>query len=181
MEKSLITKKVIAHALKDLMSHQPFQKISISEIMHTADMRRQTFYDHFMDKYDLLAWIYTQETKENIEDFLDYEHWTKSITRLLYYLAENKAFYQNALMVKEQNDFEEIFFNHSKKLIETIVIDIKKNQTINLEHQDLDFYCSFYAHAFVGVIIAWLKNDCDVPVKTLSTHIQKQLQQSLKS
>lgn len=180
MDKSLITKKVIAHALKRLMSEKPFQKISISEIMSTAQMRRQTFYDHFLDKYDLLAWIYHQETKENIEDFLDYEHWTKSITRLLYYLQENKAFYQNALLINEQNDFREIFFNHSKKLIQTVVLDIKKHQALSLDVNEIDFYCTFYAHAFVGVILDWLTQDCDVPVKVLSLQIRQQLKQSLK-
>lgn len=181
MQKSLITKKVIAHSLKNLMKTTPFQKISISDIMSDANIRRQTFYDYFQDKYDLLAWIYEQETKENIEDYLDYEHWTKSITRLLYYLKENKEFYQNALQVSEQNSFDHYFFEHSKNLIKIIVSDVLNHQTHQTDIDDLDFFAQFYAYAFVGTTRAWILNDCPTDVLTLSSQIQFQLNNALKT
>ncbi|MBP2966662.1 dihydroxyacetone kinase transcriptional activator DhaS, partial [Acinetobacter baumannii] len=97
---SLITKKVIAYSLKALMKTKDFEKIAIKEIMEHADYRRQTFYDHFSDKYELLDWIYEQEITEIIEHFISYEHWTKIIPRMLHYFEKNKQFYQNALSIK---------------------------------------------------------------------------------
>ncbi len=180
MKQSLITQKIIAHSLKNMMRKKSFQKITVSDIMDDAGMRRQTFYDYFHDKYDLLAWIYQQESKENIEDYLDYEHWTQSITRLLYYLQENKDFYQNALEISEQNSFDHYFFMHSQKLIQTIVEDIQKHEAEKIPKEEMTFFAEFYAHAFVGTVRTWLMDDCSVPVKKLSQDIQNQFKRIFK-
>lgn len=178
MKQSLITKKVIAHSLKKMMQEKPFQKITVSDIMDQASMRRQTFYDYFQDKYDLLAWIYQQESKENIEDYLDYEHWTQSITRLLDYLKKNKVFYQNALEISEQNSFDHYFFMHSQKLIETIILDMQKHNEKAIPKSEMIFFTEFYAHAFVGTVRDWLMKDCPVPVDRLSKDIQTQFKRA---
>lgn len=53
MASSLITKKRIAKAFKELFLEKDFEKISIVTIMDRAGIRRQTFYNHFLDKYQL--------------------------------------------------------------------------------------------------------------------------------
>lgn len=53
MTSSIISKKIIANSLKQLMEAEPFHKISVSDIMVNCQMRRQTFYYHFKDKFDL--------------------------------------------------------------------------------------------------------------------------------
>lgn len=179
MHDSLITKKVIAHSLKELMQSTPFQKISIRDIMVHAEIRRQTFYDHFQDKYELLAWIYQQEASENIEDYLDYEHWSKVIVRLFTYLKENQVFYVNALEVTEQNSFDHYFFEHIQSLILTIVSDLLKKEATTLSPDYLTFFCSYHSHAFVGMTKAWLLTKCQMPVTELSQNIEKTLKLSL--
>ena len=181
MHDSLITKKVIAHSLKELMQLTPFQKISIRDIMGHAYIRRQTFYYHFQDKYELLAWIYNQEASENIEDYLDYEHWSKVITRLFYYLKENKTFYLNALEVTEQNSFDLYFFEHTKSLILTVVTDMQNNAQVVIPEESIQFFCTFYAHAFVGMTKEWLFSDCKTPVELLSQNIQLLLEESFST
>ena len=44
----------IKKAFVDLLQEKPFEKIRISEIARKAGIDRQTFYLHFVDKYDLL-------------------------------------------------------------------------------------------------------------------------------
>ena len=68
MSSSIITKKKIAKAFKQLLKTEQFDKISVRKIMEVADIRRQTFYDHFLDKYDLLSWIFVTELQEQIID-----------------------------------------------------------------------------------------------------------------
>lgn len=179
MESSLITKKRIAHSLKKLLQTTSFQKVSISDIMQETKIRRQTFYYHFADKYDLLSWIYNQEIKENIEGFLDYQHWTKVITHILYYFEENKDFYNNVLKITEQNSFDHYYYEHTYNLLQTIVADlIKENQT-QMSLAEIDFFCKFYSYAFTGMTVQWIKDMCDIPVPTLSNKIQYQLKRAL--
>jgi len=50
-----MTKRLIADGFKALMLRYPFEKISIMMITNEAGIRRPSFYNHFQDKYDLLA------------------------------------------------------------------------------------------------------------------------------
>ena len=50
------TKKLLADALKELMSEKPFEKIKVVDICEKALVHRATFYAHFEDKYQLLRY-----------------------------------------------------------------------------------------------------------------------------
>lgn len=54
MADSNITKRALAHALKELMEEKNFSKISVADICEKCDMNRKSFYYHFKDKYDLV-------------------------------------------------------------------------------------------------------------------------------
>lgn len=49
------TKKEIENALMELVEQQDFEQISVTDIADKADISRRTFYQHYVDKYDLLA------------------------------------------------------------------------------------------------------------------------------
>ncbi|MBP1039763.1 dihydroxyacetone kinase transcriptional activator DhaS [Vagococcus sp. BWB3-3] len=179
MQESLITKKVIAYSLKKLMEDVPFQKITIRQIMEQAEIRRQTFYDHFQDKYELLAWIYRQDISENISDFLDYEEWHKVIFRILDYFYHQQVFYCNALQVSEQNSFDHYFLEHTQGLLKTIIKDVAVKQTFPVPVKNLDFSAELLSHAFVGVTKEWLMNGCQQPVKDLAKDTAQVLEKAI--
>ena len=56
------TKLWIADALKRLLVRKPLDKIFVTDICKEAEIERPTFYYHFKDKYDLMAWIFCQQT-----------------------------------------------------------------------------------------------------------------------
>lgn len=45
----------------ELMAQKPAEKISIQDIATLCGMRRQNFYYHFEDIYDLLRWMFYEE------------------------------------------------------------------------------------------------------------------------
>ena len=53
-----ITKMWIADKMREIMKHKPIDKIRVTEICRAADIERPTFYYHFKDKYDLVAWMF---------------------------------------------------------------------------------------------------------------------------
>ncbi len=53
-----ITKLWIADKMRELMKHKSIDKIRVTEICKAADIERPTFYYHFKDKYDLVAWMF---------------------------------------------------------------------------------------------------------------------------
>ncbi len=52
------TKHWIAEKMREIMRHKPIDKIRVTEVCAAADIRRPTFYYHFRDKYDLVAWMF---------------------------------------------------------------------------------------------------------------------------
>lgn len=105
MPTSLITKKRIAKAFKKHLSQKSFDKISVVDIMQEAGIRRQTFYNHFLDKYELLDWIFETELQEQVTDNLTYISGIKLLDELLYYIESSQSFYRQLFEIKGQNDF----------------------------------------------------------------------------
>ncbi|WP_182200728.1 dihydroxyacetone kinase transcriptional activator DhaS [Paraliobacillus salinarum] len=156
MTTSIITQKMIGQALKDLMEKKSFQKISVSDIMRQCDMRRQTFYYHFQDKYELLVWIYQSDTKEQIADFLDYERWDTILYQLFIYFNDHQLFYKNALSVTEQNDFNNYLFRELHVLFKQMVRDLTPMKS----SEQSDYMARFYSYGFVGIIKDWIESGC---------------------
>ena len=101
MASSLITKKRIAKAFRDLLATREFDKISIVDIMESAGIRRQTFYNHFLDKYELLDWIFENDLTEYITNNLDFNFGPKTITRIIFFISNKSVtFIFNFLIFK---------------------------------------------------------------------------------
>ena len=60
LDTKLDTKQRIAAALRQLMQERPLRKITVQDLMDRTQMKRQSFYYHFQDIRDVLAWICTQ-------------------------------------------------------------------------------------------------------------------------
>ncbi len=161
MTGSLITKKKIAKVFKKLVGEIGFEKVTIAKIMQESKMRRQTFYDHFQDKYELADWIFQQEAIEKIEDNLAYEGWQTIVENLFVYFEENQLFYRKILQFDGQNSFQEYYTQHLKSLIRQVLI-VKAGTEKEREHQEQLFLEDFYATAFVSMTTKWLIGGCPV-------------------
>ena len=156
MSESQITKKAIAMSIKELMKTIPLAKISIHEIADNCGINRQTFYYHFNDKFDLVNWIYYTESIENVADCKDYAHWTHGMYKTLVYFMNNKSFYTNALNIPGQNTFDGYFYKETYDLIMGVVNDISLG--LKVTDTDKKFIADFYANAFVGITVQWIRN-----------------------
>ena len=91
------TKQKIALSLKQLMSERPLSKITVQDLMESAQMKRQSFYYHFQDIYDVLAWICERQLGAPLRDDPepDFETWC---IRLITLMDEDRAFYRRVLL-----------------------------------------------------------------------------------
>lgn len=67
-EEPMKTEEKLGRALKDLMSKEPLDQISVKRLTAICGINRQTFYYHFRDIYDLLTWIFLNETIQEIKN-----------------------------------------------------------------------------------------------------------------
>lgn len=173
------TQRQIAAAFKTLMLTMPFKQISVTLIMQQAQLRRQTFYEYFQDKYDLLAWIFNAEAGTDLEESVNYEHWTSSLLDLLNYLETNRAYYRNALAISEQNSFDQYFLAHTKQLTDIIVRDLLKTKNIPLTGEYISFLREYFSRAVVSVIVDWLQDYQPTSPQYLSQQLQTVIEDTI--
>lgn len=67
------TRHLLQQAFTQLMTQKHFQSITVQEIADRAMVHRATFYDHFVDKYDLLEHAIRDEFKQCLQKKLPQE------------------------------------------------------------------------------------------------------------
>lgn len=85
-----VTKRLMADALKRLMTKKPLNKITIREITEDCGVNRQTFYYHFEDIYDLMRWMFRQEALALLDQREGVVIWQDGLLQLFRYLEENR-------------------------------------------------------------------------------------------
>lgn len=85
------TKQALSEALLILLEHHTIDKITIKDIVAECGVNRQTFYYHFSDIYDLLAWT----LNENMQNFMKQnpvpdDSWQEQIYQIYHFLYSDK-------------------------------------------------------------------------------------------
>ena len=60
------TKDLLAESLRELCKIKLVDKITIRDLTQNCGLTAPTFYNHFRDKYELMAWIYNREVEKTI-------------------------------------------------------------------------------------------------------------------
>lgn len=170
-----ITQKKIATATKALMQKQAFAQLSVTHIMAEAHLRRQSFYDYFEDKYDVLAWIYNDEIQAIVQDNLDYEHWHQVLAHMLGYFEQNRHFYRQVFAIHDQNAPEAVIVKHVQTLIGRIFDDVGN------ANGPTDDYEVFLQRMLSLALVAELKRWLLEPQPQSVAHEQQQLARFLEA
>ena len=169
MADSSITKLALSNALKELLTEQPFEKISISDICDRCRMNRKSFYYHFRDKYDLVNWIFDTEFMElNRLHAMDFRHLSSSfddrwqnIEVFCHYFYDNRVFYRSVLKVEGQNSFSSHFREFLQPLLRLRVEELLVEEVPQIVYD-------FVADGIVCAIERWLlEKNCISPEEFL--------------
>ncbi|MGC6174342.1 TetR/AcrR family transcriptional regulator C-terminal domain-containing protein [Lacrimispora sp. 38-1] len=169
MSDSLITKRAIAEALKQICKEKPFDKISISDITAVCGLNRQTFYYHYQDKYELLSWIYYNENFAAIADDISLENWSEKIYELLNNMRREKVFYMNTIK-EQEHTFESYLYEMTKALFSEAIEVLDEKGRLTYEERDFD--AGFYAYGLCGVIMEWVKEGMKMEPKEVSDRLK---------
>ncbi len=162
LESAFLTKKRIAKTLKNSMREKTFEQISITEIMKSCQTRRQTFYNYFLDKYDLVSWIFETDLKEQVSDNFDYISAERLIENLFYFLEENKHFYLHMLELEGQNSFKSYFNDYCISIMKKYVAE-HLSGTYHPSEADCDFFCRYHGLALASYLHESLKKETFQP------------------
>lgn len=176
---STATKAKIMAATKQLVVSQPFDKITVTTIMTVTGMRRQSFYDHFRDKYDVLAEIYSTEVKAAVRYCGNYQFWPQTLLAMLTYFDSNRAFYQHVLELDVQNAPEAVILEHLKTMVGQIFTSLGKFEKISIDTS----YCDFLQKTLGGTLFLslkdWLYRPDDVDLQTEYQYLKAYLEDGI--
>ena len=156
MANSDITKQAIAAGVKDLMTTKSFASISVSDIARRCHINRNTFYYHFQDKYQVITWIFYNETTPIVCGGMHPDCWSDSLFALCRVMQKDRAFYLNALSVAGQNSFTQCLLDFYQSLVVSLLRNA--DRAGSLTEEDVSFVSRFYAYALIGTVLEWAKD-----------------------
>ena len=152
------TKIWIADKMKELMKTKSLDKIRVTEICRVAEIKRPTFYYHFKDKYDLVAWIFLSDAYDT--DVISAESAAKGMAKM----RQEFIFYKRAYDDVSQNALWHYMLEYFVKRYE--VIAKEKLHTEVLDTQ-LRYSIRLYCYGTVGMTKEWLLNDNTTSAETV--------------
>ena len=158
------TKQQLAAALKTLMEQKPMDKITISELTAICKIRRQSFYYHFEDIFDLLRWMFQNEAISLLQQQEGALLWKEGLLQLFRYLEENRAVCLCALKSVGREHirrfFEADIYAIIHRTIEQLDEDIGVRTTLD-SFVDVELLTHFYVVALAGIVESWLLGEID--------------------
>lgn len=150
------TKIWIAETAKKLLEKKTIEALSVAEICRAAGIGRQTFYYHFADKNELMAWMFLQNTVD--VNLLNVE----SVARGFEALRENYVFFRR---VYEDTSQDPMWRFMLKYYIEYYTKLLKKKLGVDTLDAELEYYVRHYSHGTLGTAQEWLLNNDTTPAR----------------
>ncbi len=145
-----ITKLWIAGKMRELMLRKPIDKIRVTEICKAAEIERPTFYYHFKDKYDLVAWMFYSDAYGT--DVVSVESAAAGMNKMkqeiLFYKRAYEDASQNALWRYMLEYFTARYTELAKEKLGTDILD-----------PQLAYSIRFYCMGAVGMTQEWVLHD----------------------
>ena len=154
---SVRTKQWIALALRKLLVKKPIEEIRVTEICREAEIERPTFYYHFKDKYDLMAWMFYQPASRT--DVLSIESAAASMNRM----RQDFVFYKRAYEDKSQNPMWAYILEYFAEQY-TKIAEEKAGAELDTQ---MKFSIRLYCYGTLGMTREWLLNDNITPAEVI--------------
>jgi Transcriptional regulator len=168
----------LAESVEELMQKTPIGKITVNAITANCGTTRQTFYNNFKDKYDLLAWIHVKNINSCLTELEDNFTWYEVTLKILNKMQEKSSFYINAFSSNDQNSLIDFIY---KRYLDMSIEEIKRRFGLQLIDDDLLFALKFFLHSQIWAQMEWVKSRTKMPAEKLTQNLVDCLPQKLIS
>lgn len=168
-------KQIIADTLYELSREKPLAKITILDISKRSGISRQTFYNHFKDKNELIRWMFICTLDR--WDLVEKEGYYAYLCDLYRKAQENSAFLRQACLLTGQNSLaEEIFiitYNYHKR-------HIMKQMGGKPLTDEIEYALHFDAYGSASCYIQWLTQKMPVSPEDMALHAYESMPPSIR-
>ncbi len=177
MKSSLRTKRLIVNTFTDMLKTTSLKDLHISDLCEKCDIDRKTFYYHFADKFDLIAWKIHQDwlnslkAHENcsLQDRMQYGIQEVYLDQRDYYQTVFKYQGQNSLLTQMIRDTIEVWEDTLLQSMNTGSLSPYLKSVIR-----------YHVYGMSLLIAHWIMRDTGITAAELSDIIYKNISYLLK-
>lgn len=170
------TKRLFANTLIELMETKTLQEIRVKDLCEKSGADRHTFYYHFRDKYELVAWIYANGAEESMEGQDGFMGVNESAAALSI-VEKHKNFYKKAFEDNSQNALWQYIQEYNVAMYSNM---IKKHYNWDELPEDVLFSLQYHCHGCLGLTYDWVMKDFPMSSKELAQRMTMVMPDILK-
>lgn len=146
-------KKVFADAMVRLLEDRTFEQITVRELCTECGASRQTFYNHFYDKYDLVVWICRKQCEELWVSFQHKKAFRAFMLDVYGLMYNNQAFYSAVMAIDGPNSFRSFLIDFTKKYYKNAV----ESDGRQID-DELEYAISFCTVGTIEMAVSWIRS-----------------------
>ena len=155
------TKREFAEAFMALAEEKEIEKITIQDLLNRCQTSRQTFYNHFRDKYDLISWIY-EDMADQILQFYQADVPLFDFIKQMYgYIYQHKTFFCKAIRLEGQNTLLQTVFEFTRKYY---IGQVRRQAGEDALTPALIYAVDFNCYGAINMAWQWVQEGMVVPM-----------------
>lgn len=163
-------------AMNQLLQEKNIDKITVQQLMATADVSRATFYTYFSDKYDLMNSYFREATHAHMQGMLT-DPWVSILTKGSQFFKDNQRYFEEAIKSTGQNSFCEFWQQDSLQNVTNGLLARSHQDKLSPKQiQAVDFFVAGY----MAVTLAWIRGGMIEAPQSLAETIYDLMPQMLK-
>lgn len=169
------TKYLYAEHLTEMLKETTFDKIRVTELVRRSGTTPPTFYYHFKDKYELVAWMYLRDFSD-VVGYEDAEYSPERLARIMQKMKEKKPFYKKVFASDSQNSIAAYIHNLGLALAKDALEQAGADKLT--EEQELAI--AYHNFGIQGLLRDWVLSDKPMNTLILATFMYSKTPDFLK-
>lgn len=175
---SEIYRKAIASAFLQVCTDKKLQDITTKDITDHCGISRQTFYNYFHDKYEVMSYLFDEAATKVTKPFLEGSgSISQTIKGMMDVALNDRKYFMSIAAMEGQNSFEEYFCDYTIRYYSSIAKD-----SLGLDHlpDKITFAINFNSYAATKTFIKWIRGGMQESSEFISSQIAECMPDTLK-
>jgi AcrR family transcriptional regulator len=179
MSKADLTKRALSEALSEQLKEKPFEQITVTDIARKAGLNRQTFYYHFRDLYDLIAFSVKQRFHAILPDMESTEDWEFDLVTVLTALREERDSVYKLEHSLDQGYVKRFMREHISDLVGSFIMRTQSEE--RLTEEDCRLIAQFFGAGLIDILDSWVDEGMLEPPEHLVQRLSLFLTDSIET
>lgn len=160
-------KEILIDSFREIAQTRSIDKITVKDITDNCGYSSATFYRHFSDKYDLIAWEYSRKLAEIMSKVETGGHlWKETLIDGAKYFETEKVYLTNLFLHTTGHDsFLKYMTETNDSYLRNCVMQAMGTDELD---EKMSMCIHLYCHGTVALTCDWLLGDYKVTVEELA-------------